>query len=231
MLFSLGHTGPTVLGSNGLITVPSAYLYEDGTILLGYKYESETFPHYRNSSSPLKEPGIIGAITYLPFLEVSFRYNLEPFTDRLANIRLKLYDETKYIPTVTIGLRDGLTLLRGVKNTEGYGEEQTSYYNTVYLVTSKTFELEFLDIKQILSLTIGGGYSDFENSKHKHLHGIFGGIEWQPLKSIPIALMADYDTKEFGLGISTKLFDHFYGSFSTREFQSFAFIIATSVNI
>lgn len=226
--------GPTPLGSNGIITVPTAFLYEDGEIVFGYKYESPTFPHYRKEGSnrlPLKEPGLVAGFSFFPFLEISLRYNLEPFTDRLVNIRVQVLKEKKYRPALTVGLRDALAPLASVTESEDGSIVKTSYYSTFYLVSSKQFVFPMGNFAQELSVTIGGGYSDFEKSLFSHIHGIFGGVEWRPITSVPVSLIVDYDTKEFGFGVTTKLFNHFYGTVSTKEFKSFSFVVAGAVNL
>lgn len=222
---------PTPLGSNGIITVPSAYLYDDSEIHIGFKYESDNYPFYRVGSKSMVEKGLIAGFSFFPFLELSLRWNLKPHQDRLANIRVQVLKEGTYRPAVTIGFRDALTILRGINNTETIGEEKTSYYNSIYLVTGKTFSFSLKNFTQKLSLHLGGGYSDFENSRYQHLHGVFGGIEYQIHENVPLKLLADYDTKEFRFGVTGSLFNHAHLTISTLRFKEYAIVLTGSVRL
>lgn len=210
---------PTTLGSNGLITTPSAYLYENGEVVLGYKYSSAQFDHFVDEGFDYAREGIIGGFSFLPFMELSLVYHLEPFQDRLANVRFQVFREKKYIPAITIGFRDALTVLRGVNNTENLGKAKTSYYNSIYIVTGKTFSYSLGAVPQRVTMSFGGGYSDFENSEYQHLHGIFGGIEYTPFTKAPVTLVAEYDTKSFYFGLTGTVVNHFWYSLGTREFE------------
>lgn len=55
---------PIPLGSNGIITVPSAYLYKDGEVHIGFKYESETYPFYCGLQNAMEEKGLIAGFTF-----------------------------------------------------------------------------------------------------------------------------------------------------------------------
>lgn len=212
---------PTTLGSNGLITTPSAFLYENGEVIIGYKYSGSQFDHFsaEKNSFDYDREGVIGGFSFLPFLELSLVYHLEPFQDRLANIRVQVLKEKRYVPAVTIGFRDALTVLRGVNNTEGLGKAQTSYYNSIYLVTGKTFTYSLGAVPQRVVVHLGGGYSDFENSKYQHLHGVFGGVEYTPHVKVPVTLVGEYDTKSFYFGLTGTVVNHFWYSIGTREFE------------
>lgn len=217
-------SAPTTLGSNGLITTPSAYLYGNGEVVIGYKYSSSHFDHFMDSnSSAYPKEGILGGFSFLPFMELSLVYHFEPFQDRLANIRFQVFKEKKYIPAITIGFRDALTVLRGVNNTEDIGTQKTSYYNSIYIVTGKSFSYSLGPVPQKVTITLGGGYSDFENSKYQHLHGVFGGIEYIPFTKVPATLVAEYDTKSFYFGLTGTVVNHFWYSLGTREFEDVNF--------
>lgn len=222
---------PTPLGSNGIITVPSAYLYKDGQIHIGFKYESETYPFYRSRFNQMEEKGIIAGFSFLPFIELSLRYGLDPHADRLANIRVQVLKESRFRPAITVGFRDALTILRGINDTPNKGTAKTSYYNSVYLVTGKTVQYKLRSFPQKVSLHLGGGYSDFDNSRYQHLHGIFGGLEYQFHESIPLVLKADYDTKEFRFGITAYFKEYMYCTFSSLKGKDFAFVVTGGMNL
>lgn len=226
--------GPTTLGSRGLLTVPGAYLYTDGDVVIGYKYSSSHYDHFM-ADHPDKyaypKQGIMGAFSFLPFMEISLVYHFEPFQDRLANIRFQIIKEKKILPAITIGLRDALTVLRGINNTDDIGEQKTSYYNSIYMVAGKTLKYTVGIVPQKALIHLGGGYSDFDNSNYQHLHGIFGGIEFTPYARIPASLIAEYDTKSFYFGISGTILDHLWITCSTREFEDFSIVSGVRVNL
>lgn len=231
LFYTLLISAPTPLGSNGIITVPSAYLYDDSELYIGYKYESEHFPFYKIDGKAQEERGIIAGFSFLPFVELSLRYNLKPHQDRLANIRVRILSEKKYRPALTLGFRDALTILRGVDHAPGEGTEKTSYYNSIYLVAGKSFSYRIKSFSQKVSLHLGGGYSDFDNALYQHLHGLFGGIEYEFHEKVPVKLLADYDTKEFRFGISGSVLNHVHATLSTWRFKEYSFVLTSSVKL
>lgn len=149
----------------------------------------------------------------------------------MANIRVQVLTERKYRPAVTIGFRDALTILRGINNTPNKGTAKTSYYNSFYLVAGKTVVYNVKNFPQKISLHVGVGYSDFENSRYQHLHGLFAGTEYQFHERVPIKLLVDYDTQEFRFGISAFYKTYAHITVSTLKFEDFAVVITGCFNL
>ncbi|MCG8691607.1 MAG: YjbH domain-containing protein, partial [Minwuiales bacterium] len=157
----------------------------------------------------------------LPWLEATFRYTDirnrlfsgveefsgdQTFKDRGADVKIKLLDESKYVPALAIGIQDGLG---------------TGQFSGEYLVASKRwFDLDF-------SLGLGWGYftgssggfdnpltflgDSFKERASRRQGGgtlnpgqwfsgerttVFGGVEWRtPIEGITLKL--EYDPNDY----------------------------------
>lgn len=165
---------PTIGGQSGYINMPSASVEADGTFSMGYGYDS-----------PYGE--LWATATILPFLQVTGRYvsisGIAGFTsdindprfgygrykDKVIDAKLKLWDETAWLPSVAVGTTDLLG---------------TQLFKGQYVVASKTF-----GPSNNLEASLGYG--------HKRPDGLFAGARWRPDNMPNWAVVAEYDANDY----------------------------------
>jgi membrane-associated phospholipid phosphatase len=165
---------PSNQGQSGYINMPSAWTEYDGTFTTGYSYDS---PYGSTWAT----------ITYLPFLQVTGRYvsitgipafgSADPsygrgygrYKDKVADIKLRLRDESDLLPAVSVGATD----LQG-----------TELFKGQYFVVSKSFG-------QAHNLEASVGYGK------RRPNGLFAGMRWAPLSAPRWAVVAEYDANDY----------------------------------
>jgi hypothetical protein len=174
------------LGHSGLIYTPSAYISDWGSLYVGMTHYPATtsFTFERGEST---ERSYWAHLGFLPFGEVSVRLT-KPYNssdknygigDRSISFRLQLLKEKKKRPAILIGVNDPFSA--------------SSYFNTNYLVLSKTHQLKTIE----LNANIGYGIK-IEDANGHILQGLFGGIQakWKDWR-----LMLEHDTQYTNLGM------------------------------
>ncbi|WP_232429354.1 YjbH domain-containing protein [Noviherbaspirillum autotrophicum] len=165
---------PTIQGQSGYINMPSASVEADGTFSIGYGYDSPYGALWATS-------------TILPFLQVTGRYvsitGIPGFTndpnaygsgygrykDKVIDAKLKLWDETIWLPSVALGATD----LQG-----------TELFKGQYAVATKTF-----GSSRNLEASVGYGRLRPE--------GLFAGMRWTPENLPRWSLVAEYDANNY----------------------------------
>ncbi|PQO94915.1 hypothetical protein C5614_19550 [Massilia phosphatilytica] len=165
---------PTLQGQSGYINMPSAWTEDDGTFTAGYSYDS---PYGATWAS----------VTILPFLQVTGRYvsitgiapfsNTDPnfgrgygrYKDKVADVKLRLKNETALLPAISIGATDTLG---------------TELFKGQYVVVTKTFG-------QARNVEASLGFG------RKRPMGAFAGVRWAPLAAPHWALVAEYDANDY----------------------------------
>jgi membrane-associated phospholipid phosphatase len=165
---------PSVQGQSGYINMPSAWTENDGTFTTGYSYDSP----YGSAWA---------TVTLLPFLQFTGRYvsvtgipafsTTDPqygsgygrYKDKVADIKLRLRDETDTLPAISVGATDLLG---------------TELFKGQYVVLSKSFG-------QAHNMEASIGYGN------KRPDGFFGGVRWAPLSAPRWALVAEYDANDY----------------------------------
>jgi hypothetical protein len=172
----------TNLGTVGLIEMPSARMAADGELSAGASYFKAN-QHYN-----------LG-FQILPWLEGSFRYSgiqhFDPtysvYWDRSFGMKLRLWNESRYLPTLAVGINDivGTGLYSGeyivaskqfgpFDATVGMGWGRLGTANTIrnpLAQLSRSFEFR-------PSLTTPGG-TNFDVYLHGPTTGLFGGLTWR----------------------------------------------------
>ena len=154
--------------------MPSASVEADGTFSMGYSYDSPYGTLWATS-------------TFLPFLQVTGRYlsisGIPGFTnapnsygsgygrykDKVVDAKLKLWNETAWMPSVAVG------------RTDLFG---TELFKGQYVVATKTFGRT-----SNLETSIGYG--------HQKPDGLFAGARWRPENLPNWALVAEYDANNY----------------------------------
>jgi membrane-associated phospholipid phosphatase len=153
--------------------MPSAWTEPDGTFSLGYSYDSP----YGNTWV---------SATILPFLQVTGRYvsitgisafgtpdrnygkGYGRYKDKVVDAKLRLLEETKYFPTISVGATDLLG---------------TELFKGQYIVASKTLG------QGNIEASVGYG--------NKRPNGLFAGVRWVPLSLPRWAVVAEYDATDY----------------------------------
>lgn len=192
-------------GELGIIDMPSAYMGKDGEISL--------------TASLLKQTQRVNfSFQVLPWLEGTFRYShLSQFGttgnyyDRSFGMRVRFWEESKYLPAVSMGIRDILG---------------TGVYGSEYFVASKrigsvdlsgglgwgrmsdngTFEnpfgLIFPSFKVRPPFSGTGGQVEFNQFFHGPKTGAFGGFVWHtPFRNLDF--LAEYSSDEYKHEVAT----------------------------
>ncbi|MEO7496048.1 MAG: YjbH domain-containing protein [Massilia sp.] len=164
---------PTLNGQSGYINMPSAEVEKDGTFTIGYSHDQ---PY-----------GAISATsTILPFLQFTGRYvsisgirgfdspdgygsNYGRFKDKVADAKLRLWEESLWMPSVAVGATDLLG---------------TELFKGQYVVATKHF-----GAARNIEATLGYG--------HKRPDGAFAGVRWAPLATPGWAFVAEYDANDY----------------------------------
>ena len=190
-------TCQTIYGTNGLLSIPSAEMKADGTFIMG----GNLLPAINQPSWGYNTGNYYFNLTFLPFLEVAYVCTLLKiansghFTnqDRAVSIRLQLFREKRYMPSITFGFHD---LYSSVEN-------GNQYFRATYLVLTKHFGV----CRAKLGLTFGFCPN---MRKYSPLRGPFGGLSLTPTRFDSISLLAEYDGNGINLGARLLLFKHLY---------------------
>lgn len=182
----------TLTGTAGLLTIPTAEMYADGTAMAGVGVLHRDADPYQRGQSNVAP--YYASITFLPFLELGFRFTTivderDALGDRMLMIRARLLSETATRPAVALGLHD---FFRSTSS-------ETRRYNALYLVASKNLS-HWLGLP--LSAHLGYG-SDVMSAKSHQYAGLFGGLDYTLLpETAPLQahLLAEYDGDLFALG-------------------------------
>lgn len=182
-------------GITGMLNTPTARMQPDGTLIIGGawlpaaimpdKLKFNTGNYYVN-------------LTFLPFLEVSYRCTLLKMPDggyhnqdRSIALKGRLLRERRLLPSVVAGGNDIYSSAR----------KGNRYFRTYYTVAGK----HFICGKTHIHTSLGYG---FETSESDQLTGVFGGISLSPGIAPSLECMAEFDSKAFNAGASLTLFNH-----------------------
>ncbi len=207
IVFPVTCSSQSLLGITGLVNTPTAHMQKDGTLSFGISYFERKHQVYFDGTKDVGHAYI--NLTLLPFLELAFRANrplyYETFNkytfDRTPIIRVRLFNEKKYLPAVVLGIHD-------FASTESSG---TVYFNATYVVLSK----------KASDFDFHLGYAPrIMKAQYYQLDGLFGGLAFSPHKAIN--LFAEYDTKTINSGVTFQFLKHFGISLATINFDSFA---------
>lgn len=204
-IFPSSIVAQSLMGTTGLVTIPTARMQKDGTLSMGVSYFDRKHMEYFEGTENIGMAYI--NLTLLPFLELVMRVNRPvPYhsvytVDRTPMLRLRILKERTYLPAVVVGIHD-------------FASSQTwgwVYFNATYIVLSKKineFDFHF-------------GYAPKIMEAHYYqLNGPFGGVAYIPNKAV--SLFAEYNTKTINAGVQLQFFKHFGLSLATINFDSFA---------
>jgi membrane-associated phospholipid phosphatase len=167
---------PTLQGQSGYINMPNASVEPDGTFSFGYGYDKPYGSFWATA-------------TVLPFLQVTGRYvsingiqgftgesgqygsNYGRYKDKIADAKLRLWNESAWLPSVAIGATDLLG---------------TELFKGRYVVATKSFG--FGSLKNI-EASVGYG--------NQRPDGLFAAARWYSLDVRGLAVVAEYDANDY----------------------------------
>ncbi len=214
-------------GTTGLLNAPSAEMQDSKTVMIGGNFLNETItPHpwnYHTFNYYLN-------VTIFPFLEVAYTATMfkaktigidwmvdpEKYCnqDRYFSARLRLLKEGQFwnhMPSVVVGTSDPYTESGDgqVASASGNG-----YYCRFYVAATKHLNWG----TERFGITLAYIYN---KRIHNHLNGIAGGITYEPSFVPNLRLIADYDNRDFAVGMSYLLFDQLQLQFELQRFKHF----------
>lgn len=187
----------SMVGTTGLVCIPTAQVMPNGEIALGMAYTDPKYSYHGPESFQIVYCASVG---YLPFLELGFRITqfpgfLEPKAygsakDRMFSAKLRIINESRYLPSLVLGVHDL------------YGHAVN--FNAQYAVISKSIKVPLVG-----KAGFHIGYSPNPIKHHEinnySMEGAFAGIEKALCKYV--ILMLEYDTQKYNLGLRIEPFD------------------------
>lgn len=195
---------------SGYFNIPTAEINIDGSVVAGafyipYKYSQE-------KGFDKDAIGYFGALSYFPFLEMSYRFTkrLGPNSslgDRMFSFKLKFIAEGKYFPSLAIGAQDFFHST----------ETMTNRYNSLYCVITKNISVGI--VINNISLTAGYGSDIIKANGYEYI-GFFGGVSIKVLEHMEF--MFENDARFYNVGARLKLFEHIFLLGGYRDLKYFS---------
>lgn len=185
------------MGMTGLLNTPSAEMNETGRLMVGGNF----IPKEMNPFGDYHTGNYFASLTFFSFLEVAYRETLMKTSymtakpkfnqqDRSLSIKVQPLKEGKWWPALAIGANDPVRSLG------------TNYYRSIYGAVTKHFLFEGHE------LGVTAGYQGWTNNWNTRRNGVFGGITYRPSFCPQVCLIAEYDTRNFNLGVTARLWNH-----------------------
>lgn len=196
----------TISGMSGLLSVPSAEMQKDKTVMFGTGFLNKKFTptifNYNTFNYYLN-------ITILPFLEVGYSCTLIKATsefipekngkfvnqDRALSFRIRPVKEGKYVPAIVIGATD-------VTDNFLTSNPTNSFYSGIYFAMTKHFFFKKEVIGTHLAYTytkrVDAGVKDFSL-----------GLTYVPSFVSSLKFITELTCKNINIGVTYILFDHF----------------------
>lgn len=183
-------------GMTGLLNTPSAEMNETGRLMVGGNFLPENMTSFNYHTG-----NYFANLTFFSFLEITYRETLLKRSymsakpkyqqqDRSISLKLQPLKEGKWWPALAIGANDPI---------RDFGR---NYYRSIYGVITK----HFLFGGHELGLTVG--YQGWTGNENPQKDGVFGGITYRPSFCPQVCLIAEYDTRDFNLGVTARLWNH-----------------------
>lgn len=187
-------------GLEGLLHCPSADMHAKGTgrISLAALDRNSMPENYRTDITAY-------SLAYSPFdwAELSFTGLVRNiggtiYQDRMASVKLRVIEENKWWPSLSVGSNDPLSTIR----TDAESEENNMMCN-VYVSLSKHIPTK------VGTIGLHTGYRRFKKTVNCGWNGIVGGLTYSP-SILPAARMTgEYDGAGFNLGGEIEILKHF----------------------
>lgn len=214
-------------GTTGLLNAPSAEMQDSKTVMIGGNFlNKEITPNPWNYGTY----NYFVNVTIFPFLEVAYTATMfkaktigidwmvdpEKFCnqDRYFSARLRVLKEGqfwKHMPAVVLGTSDPYTESGSgqVASADGNG-----YFSRFYIAATK----HLMWGTERFGITLSYIYN---NRVSKHLNGIAAGITYEPSMVPNLRVIAEYDNRDFAVGLSYLLFDQLHMQFELQKMKYF----------
>lgn len=196
----------TVIGTKGMMNVPTADMNPAGTFDGGGSFMQKEIPDDRDYNTWLYY------VSFAAFSWLDMTYRGTLFKDpkigfynqnRSISLRLRPLKEGKYWPAIAIGANDFLSQSTASLNN----------YACVYGVATKHFPIASVG-------TIGTTVGYARPIKNGFAYdGVMGGLSFSPAFFPEMRVMGEYDSNGFNVGASAFLFKHLNLTCFTREFK------------
>ena len=224
-LAGLSAKAQTVIGTPGLMNIPTAEIREGGTFDGGASFMQRELQadamHYNTG---------LYYVNFAPFsfIDVTLRETLIKCQKSAANPKVGFYQQDRSLsvrvrpirekegqwwPSVLIGANDF------------YSDHGGSYYAAVYGVLTKSVPFEGIGT---LSATAGYAKPIREGILYD---GPFGGASFSPAFYPDLRVMGEYDTRGVNVGVGIQLFRHLNLTCFTREFKGISATISYQYTI
>ncbi len=198
LLAGLPAAAQSLTGTSGLVLIPTAEMPADGTLAFGGGFVHKRYSRYKGGTHHYVP--YYTSITYLPFLELGFRFSRlvdsperQALGDRMVSVRLRLSSEGEKRPAVVVGAHDF------IKSSDA----STSRFNTLYLVLSKHFD--GIPVARRIGVHAGYGSDVMDADSHQFV-GLFGGLSASPVPGLDV--LVEYDGDALSIGPRVLLFRH-----------------------
>ncbi len=214
-------------GTTGLLNAPSAEMQDSKTVMIGGNFlNKEITPNPWNYGTY----NYFVNVTIFPFLEVAYTATMfkaktigidwmvdpEKFCnqDRYFSARLRVLKEGqfwKHMPAVVLGTSDPYTESGSgqVASADGNG-----YFSRFYIAATK----HLMWGTERFGITLSYIYN---NRVSKHHNGIAAGITYEPSMVPNLRVIAEYDNRDFAVGLSYLLFDQLHMQFELQKMKYF----------
>lgn len=197
----------TTVGMAGLLTLPSACMQPDKTVMIGSNFlNSEVTPstfNYHTFNYYLN-------VTILPFLEVGYSCTLFKATDkfipskkgkfvnqdRSLSARLRILKESRYAPSIVLGGND-------ITDNFLTSNSGNSYYSGIYLATTKHLTIK----KETIGIHLAYSYTRRKDARVKD---ISLGVTHTPSFAPALNIIAEATRNDLNIGATCLLFRHLY---------------------
>lgn len=195
-------------GITSLMHTPTAFTGRDGDFYVGAAFVNRQLVPEGLSQDGNRYHGARVALaldvfdrieaSYSFFIYKGFRYDTPDgigykYKDQMFSAKIRLLDESRWIPAIAIGSHDVLTTSStGLNN----------YFANIYAVASKHLPLGSQD------LAISIGYRHWWAKRNNRWQGIVGGFDYRPSFCPKLSLMAEWTGDMANIGAKYTLLNH-----------------------
>ena len=214
-------------GTTGLLNAPSAEMQDSKTVMIGGNYLNKeitpdtwtygTFNYFVNATIfPFLEVAYTATMFKAKTIGIDWMVDPEKFCnqDRYFSARLRVLKEGqfwKHMPAVVFGTSDPYT---EAGSGQIAAEVRNGFFCRFYAAATKHFLLG----TERFGVTVSYVYN---RRVSKHLNGIAAGITYEPSVLPNLRVIAEYDNRDFAVGLSYLLFDQLHAQFELQRFKYF----------
>jgi hypothetical protein len=203
LLLYLNLYSQSLTGTNGLLKIPSADIFSDGTFYIGASLLPKGSYNLYGSADRFDGMPTFMTLSLYDRVEIMFRYThqlgqtvspeTEYFPDRMFSIRYNIFKGSKVLPKLTLGLHDVSEALGATS--------ALPYFASTYLVANISFKA----IRGTITTSLGYGFDVFGVADYLEFDGFFGGVEYYFYDLETLSFVAEYDTQNINIGVKSRL--------------------------